>query len=110
MAKEFKEAMGRGEKLGLNADEAAFYDALGTNDSAVRELDDENLKAVARELVKGVRASVTIDWTVKESVRAKIRSLVKRTLRKYKYPPDKQEQATALVLEQAEVLCADWAA
>lgn len=76
----------------------------------MRELGDENLKAIARELVKGVRASVTIDWTVKESVRAKIRSLVKRTLRKHKYPPDKQEQATALVLEQAEVLCADWAA
>ena len=110
MAKDFKEAMGRGEKLGLNGDEAAFYDALGTNDSAVRELGDENLKAIARELVRGVRASVTIDWTVRENVRAGLRVLVRRILRRYGYPPDKQEKATLTVLEQAEVLSAVWVA
>ncbi len=74
------------------------------------ELGDETLKAIACDLVKAVRKSVTIDWTVKESVRAKIRVMVKRILRKHGYPPDKQEQATVTVLQQAEVLCWDWAA
>ena len=110
MAKEFREAMDRGKDMGLTEDEVAFYDALGTNDSAVMELGDEILKAIACDLVKAVRKSVTIDWTVKESVRAKIRVMVKRILRKHGYPPDKQEQATVTVLQQAEVLCWDWAA
>ena len=108
IAKQFKKAMNRGEELGLNDAELAFYDSLETNDSAVMELGDVTLKAIARDLVKSVRNSVTIDWTMKESVRAKIRTLVKRTLRKYNYPPDKQEKATATVLEQAELLCGDW--
>ena len=110
MAKEFKEALSRGKDLGLTDDEVAFYDALETNDSAVQALGDDILKAIAQDLVKAVRNSVTIDWTVKESVRAKMRSMVKRILRKHDYPPDKQEQATKLVIEQAEVLCVDWAA
>lgn len=109
MAREFRGAINRGEKLGLTDEEIAFYDALGVNDSAVRELGDETLKSIARDLVKGVRNSVTIDWTVKESVRAKMRVMVKRILRKYNYPPDKQEKATLTVLEQAELLCGDWA-
>jgi len=109
IAKKFKEAMGRGEELGLTDAELAFYDSLETNDSAVMDLGDETLKAIARDLVKAVRNSVTIDWTMKESVRAKIRTMVKRILRKYDYPPDKQEKATQTVLEQAELLCGDWA-
>lgn len=109
LAKEMNEAARRGEDLGLSEDELAFYDALETNDSAVRVLGDEVLKAIARELVGTVRRNVSIDWTVKENVRAKLRIMVKRTLRKYGYPPDKQEKATQTVLEQAEVLCKDWA-
>ena len=109
MAKQFKKAMARGEELGLNDAELAFYDALETNDAAVMELGDDTLKAIARDLVKAVRNSVTIDWTMKQAVRAKIRTLVKRILRKYDYPPDKQEQATQTVLQQAELLCGDWA-
>jgi hypothetical protein len=100
----------RGEKLGLAEDEVAFYDALETNDSAVKALGDENLRFIARELLKTIRENVTIDWTAKESVRAKLRVMVKRILRKHGYPPDKQEKATKIVLEQAELLCADWAA
>lgn len=109
MAKQFKKAMSRGKDLGLNDAEVAFYDALETNDAAVMELGDDALKAIARDLVNAVRKSVTIDWTMKESVRAKIRTLVKRILRKYDYPPDKQEKATQTVLQQAELLCGDWA-
>ena len=109
IARNFKEAMDRGDDLGLTNDEVAFYDALETNDSAILELGDDTLKAIVKDLVKGVRNSVTIDWTVKESVRAKIRVMVKRILRKYGYPPDKQEQATRTVLQQAELLCGDWA-
>ena len=109
LAKEMNEAARRGEDLGLSEDELAFYDALETNDSAVRVLGDETLKTIARELVGTVRRNVSIDWTVKENVRAKLRIMVKRILRKYGYPPDKQEKATQTVLEQAEVLCKDWA-
>jgi len=109
LAKEMREANQRGEALGLSDDEVAFYDALEVNDSAVKVLGDETLRGIARELVASVRANVTIDWTVKESVRAKLRVLVKRILRKYGYPPDKQARATELVLEQAEVLCEGWA-
>lgn len=108
IAKDMREAKSRGEKLGLNEDEEAFYDALGVNDSAVQVLGDETLKTIAKELVEAVRRNVTIDWTVKENVRAKLRTIVKRILRKYGYPPDKQEKATLTVLEQAELLCKDW--
>ena len=108
LAKEMREASARGEKLNLSDDEVAFYDALGTNDSAVKVLGDETLKAIARELVNKVRANVSLDWNLKESVRADLRVMVKRILRKHGYPPDKAEQATDTVLEQAEVLCEDW--
>jgi type I restriction enzyme R subunit len=109
LAKEMKEADKRGEKLGLTEEELAFYDALETNDSAVKVLGDETLKTIARELVASVRRNVTIDWMVRENVRASLRVIVKRILRKYGYPPDKQEKATQTVLEQAEVLSEEWA-
>ena len=109
LAKEMREANERGEKLGLTEDEFAFYDALETNDSAVKVLGDDALRTIARELVKTVRANVTIDWTLRENVRAQLRVLVKRILRKYGYPPDKQERATKTVLEQAELLSGEWA-
>ncbi len=105
LAKDMRDADARGEKLGLNDDEVAFYDALEVNDSAVKVLGEPTLQTIARELVASVRANTTIDWTIKESVRAKLRVLVKRILRKYGYPPDKQEKATQTVLEQAELLC-----
>jgi len=110
LAKEMREAHKRGEELGLSDDEIAFYDALEVNDSAVKVLGEPTLKKIAQELVEAVRRSVTIDWTVRESARASIRVIVRRILRRYGYPPDKQEKATLLVLEQAEVLCRDWAA
>jgi type I restriction enzyme R subunit len=109
LAKDMRAAEERGEKLGLSDDEVAFYDALETNDSAVKVMGDEALRTIARELVTTLRANVTIDWTVRENVRAHLRVLVKRILRKYGYPPDKQEKATQTVLEQAEVLSAEWA-
>ena len=99
-----REANARGEELGLSEDELAFYDALETNDSAVQVLGDETLCKIARELVETVRNNVTIDWTLRENVRARMRTLVKRTLRRHGYPPDKQEQATRTVLEQAELV------
>src|SRR5215831_8825752 len=102
-------ANARGEELGLSEDELAFYDALETNDRAVKVLGEPTLKTIARELVSYVRKSVTIDWTLRESAQAQIRVIVRRILRKYGYPPDKQEKATATVLEQARLLCADWA-
>ena len=109
LAREMREANARGEQLGLSEDELAFYDALETNDSAVQVLGDETLRDIARELVDTVRNNVTIDWTLRENVRANLRRLVRRTLRKHGYPPDKQEKATQTVLEQAEVLSQDWA-
>jgi type I restriction enzyme, R subunit len=109
MAKQFQQASGRGEKLGLDENELAFYDALATNDSAVQVLGDQTLTIIAREVLQTVRKNVTIDWTVKESVRANLRRMVKRVLRQYGYPPDLQEQATRTVLEQAELLAKDWA-
>jgi len=109
MAKEMREADRRGEEMGLSEEELAFYDALETNDSAVKVLGDKTLKTIARELVVAVRKNVTIDWMVRENVRAQLRVLVKRILRKYGYPPDKQEKATQTVLEQAEALSQDWA-
>jgi type I restriction enzyme R subunit len=108
LAKQMREAAGRGEQLKLTDDEVAFYDALGVNDSAVKVLGDKTLRTIARELVATVRQNTTIDWTVRENVRAHLRVLVKRILRKYGYPPDKQEKATFTVLEQAEVLSANW--
>ncbi len=104
LAREMREASARGERLGLTEDELAFYDALETNDSAVQVLGDETLCKIARELVETVRNNVTIDWTLRENVRARMRTLVKRTLRRHGYPPDKQEQATQTVIEQAELV------
>ena len=108
LAKEMREANARGEELGLSDDELAFYDALETNDSAVAVLGDETLRTIARELVSTVRRNTTIDWAEKESVRARLRLIVKRVLRRYGYPPDKQEKATRTVLEQAELISASW--
>jgi SOS-response transcriptional repressor LexA len=109
LAKEMREADRRGEALGLSEEELAFYDALETNDSAVKVLGEPTLQQVARELVDTVRRNVTIDWTERANVQAKLRSLVKRVLRRHNYPPDKQEQATRTVLEQAELFGAEWA-
>jgi type I restriction enzyme R subunit len=109
LAKQMREANARGEALDLSEDELAFYDALEVNDSAVKVLGEPTLVKIARELVETVKKSVTIDWTVRENVRAQLRVIVKRILRKYGYPPDKQEKATQTVLEQAEVLSELWA-
>ena len=108
LAKEMRAAQKRGDELGLTSDELAFYDALEVSDTAVKVLGDETLRTIARELVDTVKHNVTIDWTVKESVRAKLRVIVKRILRKYGYPPDKQEAATNTVLQQAELLSDFW--
>ena len=110
LAKDMREANARGERLGLSEDELAFYDALETSDSAVQVLGDETLRDIARQLVETARNNVTIDWTLRENVRANLRRLVRRILRKHGYPPDKQEKATQTVLEQAEVLSEGWAA
>jgi type I restriction enzyme R subunit len=110
LAKQLKEADQRGADLGLNDEEVAFYDALAQNNSALEVMGKDNLKVIATELVTQVRKSVTIDWTLRESARAKIKVLVKRILRKHGYPPDLQDEATKLVLQQAELLCAEWAA
>ena len=104
MAKEFRQRERRGEALGLSTEEMAFYDALEANDSAVAVLGDETLRTIARELTRTVRANATIDWSVRESARARLRLTIKKLLAKYRYPPDKQEQATRTVLEQAEQL------
>ena len=109
LAKDMNAAARRGEELGLTDDELAFYDALETNDSAVAVLGDETLRMIARELVERVKANTTIDWTMRENVRAQIRVIVRRILRKYGYPPDLQEKATETVLEQAALLSAEWA-
>ncbi|MFD0879506.1 type I restriction endonuclease subunit R [Variovorax dokdonensis] len=108
MAKRFHEAASRGERLGLNADEMAFYDALATNEAAVRELGDETLKKIAVELTQSLRGSLSVDWSVRASVRARLRVMVKTLLRRYKYPPDRQEEATETVLKQAESLSSEW--
>ena len=109
MAKKFKAAAARGEELGLTEDEILFYDALVDNEAAVRELSDEILKKIAHELTENLRQNLSVDWSSRESVRAKLRLMVKRILRKYKYPPDQQEKAIALVLQQAEALSERWA-
>jgi type I restriction enzyme R subunit len=108
LAKEMQAARARGEELGLTDDELAFYDALETNDSAVAVLGDDALREIARELTDTVRRNATIDWTLKESVRARLRTMVRRILRRHGYPPDKQEQATKTVLAQAEQLGLDF--
>ena len=108
MAKEFQEEMMREAELGLNPDEIAFYDALANNESAVRELGDEILKKIAVEITDKLRKSTTVDWQVRDSVRAKLKILVRRTLQRYKYPPDKAAEAVELVLKQAESLSNSW--
>ena len=108
LAKQLSAANKRGVDLGLNEDEVAFYDALAANESAVKAMGNDELKVIAAELVTQVRKSVTIDWTVRESARAKIKVIVKRILKKHGYPPDLQEEATKTVLAQAELLCADF--
>jgi type I restriction enzyme R subunit len=109
MAKKFREAANRGDQLGLREDEVKFYDALANNESAVRELQDETLKKIAQELTQNLRENLTVDWSERESVRAKLRLMVKRILKKYKYPPDQADNAVQLVLEQAEALGEAWA-
>ncbi|MDO5290049.1 MAG: type I restriction endonuclease subunit R [Pseudomonadota bacterium] len=108
MAKDFQAAMERESALGLNPDEIAFYDALANNESAVRELGDDILKKIAIEITEKLRASTTVDWQVRESVRARLRILVRRCLQKWKYPPDQQADAVELVLKQAESLSNEW--
>ncbi len=110
LAKQMREAQARGDALGLTDDEVAFYEALEVNDSAVAVLGDAQLRMIAQELTKTIRANVTVDWSVRESVRAKLRLMVKRILKKYGYPPDKQEMAVKTVIEQAELLTERWAA
>ena len=108
LAKEMREDFARGQELGLNEDELAFYDALETNDSAVKVLGDETLRTIAQELVETVRRNATIDWTVRESVRAGMRNAVRRVLRRHGYPPDKEKKAIDTVIEQAELLSEEW--
>jgi type I restriction enzyme R subunit len=110
LAKELESATKRGENLGLTDDEIAFYDALAANESAVKALGDDKLKVIATELITQIRKSVTIDWTLREGARAKIRVMVKRILNKYGYPPDLQAEAVKTVLMQAELSCKEWAA
>jgi type I restriction enzyme, R subunit len=108
LAKDLDASTKRGENLGLTDDEVAFYDALATNDSALQAMGDAKLKVIAAELISQVKKSVTIDWTLRESARAKIKVMVKRILNKHGYPPDLQEDAVKTVLAQAELLCAEW--
>ncbi|RQQ36274.1 type I restriction endonuclease subunit R [Burkholderia stagnalis] len=110
MAKKFQAEAQRGMELGLSPDEMAFYDALATNEAAVRELGNDTLKKIAVELVVRLRGSVTVDWAKRETVRARLRVMVKTLLKRYKYPPDRQDEATDTVLSQAEMLSAEWAA
>lgn len=108
MAKEFQAEMEREASLGLNSDEIAFYDALANNESAVRELGDDTLKQIAREITEKLRKSTTVDWQVRDSVRAQLKILVRRTLQRWKYPPDKAAEAIELVMKQAEMLSNAW--
>jgi len=108
MAKAFQEAMARDEALGLNPDEIAFYDTLAENKGALRELGDDVLKKLAIEVTLKLRQSTTVDWQVRESVRARLRIMVRQTLRKYKYPPDKTPGTVELILKQAEVISNHW--
>ncbi len=109
IAKKFKEEHSKGKELGLNEDEKAFYDALADCKEAIEVLGDKNLRIIALELVNMIRNSVKIDWTMRESVQAELRLKVKKILKKYHYPPEGQEHAIQLVLEQAHVVAEDWA-
>lgn len=108
LAKEMEADLAAGEKLGLNPDEVAFYRALIQNESAVKELGDNNLRELAKYVTEQLRKSTTVDWQVRDSVRAKLRNLVRRALKRWKYPPDKAEEAIELCLKQAEVLSQQW--
>ena len=108
LAKDLDAATKRGEDMGLTVEEVAFYDALASNDSAKQAMGDDKLKLIAAELITQVKKSVTIDWTLREGARAKIKVMVKRILNKHGYPPDLQEKAVKTVLAQAELLCAEW--
>jgi type I restriction enzyme R subunit len=108
MAKDFQEALKRNESLGLNQDEIAFYDALAERPEVLHQMGDETLKKLAIELTEKLRASTSVDWQIRDSVRASMRLMIKRLLRKYKYPPEGQEAATVLVLKQAEALADEW--
>ena len=109
LARKMREEQKRNTELNLSEEEIAFYDALADNESAKQVLGDKTLQVMARELVDMVRKNVTIDWTLRDSVQAKLRVMVKHILKKYGYPPDKQEKATVTVLDQAKLLCKDWA-
>jgi type I restriction enzyme R subunit len=109
LAKKMREEQKRGTKLNLTEEEVSFYDALADNESARQVLGDQTLRTMARELVEMIRKNVTVDWTLRDSVQAKLRVMVKRMLKKYGYPPDKQQKATDTVLDQAKLLCKDWA-
>ncbi len=109
LAKKMREEKQRGTQLNLSEEEVAFYDALADNKSAKEVLSDKTLKKMAQELVEIIRRNVTVDWTLRENVQAKLRVLVKRLLKKYGYPPDKRQKATDTVLDQAKLLCKDWA-
>ena len=108
LAKEMEEDLNQADKLGLNYDEIAFYRALIQNESAVRELGDNNLRDLAKYVTEQLRKSTTVDWQVRDSVRAKLRNLVRRALKKWKYPPDKADEAIELCLKQAEALSNSW--
>lgn len=103
-----RESLNRGDDLGLDADEIAFYDALAENQSAIDVLGSKGLRELAQELVRRMKPLVTVDWAVKENVRAKLRVEVRRLLRRYGYPPDLQQMAIDLVMEQANVVCEKW--
>ena len=107
MAREYRAAQARGENLGLTQDEVAFYDALGVNDSAVEVMGDAVLHDIAREIAATVRRNISIDWALREQSRAKLRLLVKKVLKRYGYPPDKTDAASALILRQAELIAQD---
>ena len=108
LAKEMEDDLAQADKLGLNADEISFYRALIQNESAVRELGDNNLRELARYITEQLRKSTTVDWQVRDSVRAKLRNLVRRALKRWKYPPDKTDEAIELCLKQAEALSQRW--
>ena len=107
-AKDFSKANKHGEALGLNFDELAFYDALAENEAALRDMGDDILKKIAMELTKKLRSSISVDWQKRESVRAKMRNMIRIILRRYKYPPDKAAEALEMVMKQAEVLSDEW--
>jgi len=110
MAKDMQAAMKRDEELGLNPDEIAFYDALAEKPEVLQKMGDATLKKLATELTEKLRSSTTVDWQVRDAVRAKMRMLIRQLLRKYKYPPEGQEEAIGMVLKQAQALADAWSA